>query len=1033
MVLSEVSIRRPVFATMLNLVLVVFGLFSLPRLPVDQFPEVDFPVVTVSVVYPGADPTSVEQRVLKPLEDAVNGLSGLEKLSSVAYPSLGTVVLQFKLEKKVDQAAQEVRDKVFAATSKLPPEAKTPVVQKLDIGGAPILNIAMTGDNVDYGKLSQVAKDTVLPALQRVPGVAQVQTAGIRPREVQVYVNREKLASFGLTPADIIQSIQQENADVPAGKVQDPKNYLSLRVKNRVANGAELASLPVIGSTQRGLTISDVAEIKDTIAEEDTASFVDRNPTILLSIQKQAGTSTNTVADETRVVLAKIATQIPAGVKLEVVTDNSKYIKGSIDAVKLDLVLGALLATVIVLIFLRDLRITIISALALPTAVIATFAFLDYMKFTLNTMSTLALSLSIGLLIDDAIIVIENIARHLSMGKSGPQAASDATSEIGLAVLATTLTICAVFVPVAFMEGIIGRFFFQFGLTITFAVAISLFVAFTLTPMLASRLLKEGSGEHHKPEGGLALKAWEAIELGLAAIDRSYRSALTWCLEHRGVTLAAGFATFVLSMVLLRFVPVAFFPIEDKGEFSINYTLAEGTTIGETKAKSLELVDAVKVYPGVARVVTAIAAGSEKKPNKAVLNVQLVPKDERNFSQFEFMGRMREELLPRYAIKGAELDVSETGGAGGGKAQPIQYIFKSDRYDELAVFTDKVADFLRREVPGTVDVTTTKAKDQREFRIEVDPARAADVGVSAAQIGMIVRSLFEGDKISEIDDKGNSFDVRLRIADQDRLTGEDLGSVTMISRQGQQLTLGSIARIIPSVAPSAISRFDGLRQITVLSNFTGKDLNGAVSKLNDYLKANMPPTISYTLSGQADIMKSSISAMLKALGLAVLLVFMILCAQYERYLAPLVIMAALPLSLTGAFGSLLLTGQVMSVYTMIGIILLMGIVTKNGILLIDFTMQKIGEGLDVKSALLEAGPIRLRPILMTTFAAGGGMIPIAIGHGTGGEARSPMGVAVIGGLLMSTLLTLVVVPCAFSVVEGARARWHRWRSRATAT
>ena len=1027
MFLSEVSIRRPVFATMLNLVLVVFGLFSLPRLPVDQFPEVDFPVVTVTVVYPGADPTSVEQRVLKPLEDAVNGLAGLDKLSSIAYPSLATVILQFKLEKKVDQAAQEVRDKVFAAISKLPAEAKTPVIQKLDIGGAPILNIAMTGESLSYGALSQVAKDTILPALQRVPGVAQVQTAGIRPREVQIYVDRKKLASFGLTPADIIASVQQENADVPAGKVQDPKNFLSLRIKNRVADGTQIAALPVIGAQQRGLIISDVAEVRDAIAEEETASFVDRMPTILLSIQKQAGSSTNTVAYEARAALAKLSTQIPKGVKLDVVTDNSKYIKGSIDAVKLDLVLGAVLATLIVLIFLRDLQITIISALALPTAVIATFAFLDYMHFTLNIMSTLALSLSIGLLIDDAIIVIENIARHLAMGKSGPQAANDATAEIGLAVFATTLTICAVFVPVAFMEGIIGRFFFQFGLTVTFAVAISLFVAFTLTPMMASRWLKEGAGEH-KPHGGITLKMWEAVERVLVIIDNGYRATLTWCLDHRAITLAGGFATFILSAVLLKFVPVAFFPQEDKSEFNINYTLTEGTTIDETKNKSLALVDAIKAYPGVSRVVTAIAAGSEKKPNKAVLNVLLVDKHDRNYTQFELMSRMREELLPKYAVAGAELDVSESGGAGGGKAQPIQYIFKSDRYDELAVFTDKVAEFLKKEVPGTVDVSTSKAKEQKEFRIEVDPLRAADVGVSAAQVGMIVRSLFEGDKISEIDDHGNSFDVRLRISDQDRLTAEDLASVTMISRLGQQLTLGSVARIIPSVAPSAIARFDGLRQITVLSNFTGKDLNGAVGKLNAYLKTNLPPTITYTLSGQADTMKSSISAMLKALGLAVLLVFMILCAQYERYLAPLVIMAALPLSLTGAFGSLLLTGQVMSVYTMIGIILLMGIVTKNGILLIDFTMQRINEGLDVKSALLEAGPIRLRPILMTTFAAGGGMIPIALGHGTGGEARSPLGVAVIGGLLMSTALTLVVVPCAFSAVEGARARLRRRRS-----
>ena len=1027
MILSEISIKRPVFATMLNFVLIVFGLFSLPRLPVDQFPDVDFPVVTVSIAYPGADPTSVEQRVLKPMEDAVNGISGLDKLSSTGYPSLGILVLSFKLEKKGDLAAQEVRDKVFAALSKLPSEAKTPVIQKLDIGGAPILSIALTGDQkTSYAALSKLAKDTILPELQRVTGVAQVQTAGIREREVQIFVDRSRLASFGLTPGDIIQSIQQQNLDVPSGKVQNSMNFLTLRVRNRTANGIEIAALPVIGGDRSGLRISDVAQVEDQAAEETSASFVDKNPTILMSIQKQAGTSTNTVSSETQAALAKLQKNLPDGVELRVVTDNSKYIKGSIDSVKLDLVLGAILATFIVLVFLRDLRITLISAVALPTAVIATFAFLDFMHFSLNQMSTLGLSLSIGLLIDDAIIVIENIARHLGMGKDGAQAANDATAEIGLAVLATTMTICAVFVPVAFMEGIIGRFFFQFGLTVTFAVAVSLFVAFTLTPMLASKWLKPHVGEHgEKPKNKYLLSVWQTIEDLLEWLDQSYKTSLQWCLSHRALTLFGGFMTFVLSIVMLRFVPVAFFPKEDKSEFNVNYVLPEGTTIEETKKRCLELVDALHGYPGVDKVVTAIAASSDKKPNKAVLAVLLVPKESRAYGQFELMDRLRDELLPKFAVGGSELDVSEAGGAGGGKAQAIQYVFKSDNYEVLVGFTDKVAEYLKSNVPGTVDVTTSKPKTQREFLIVVDPLRAADVGVSAAQIGQTMRSLFEGDKVSEIDDKGSSFDVRLRIADKDRLSAEDLASVTMISRKGQQLTLGSVAKIIPSNAPSAVDRFDGLRQITVLANFNGKDLNKAVGQLDDYLKTSMPSTVSYSLNGQADIMKTSIQAMLKALMLAVLLVYMILCAQYESYLAPLVIMAALPLSLTGAFGSLLITGQVMSIFTMIGIILLMGIVTKNGILLIDFTMQKIQEGMSVDAALLEAGPIRLRPILMTTFAAGGGMLPIALGHGVGGEARSPLGVAVIGGLLLSTALTLVVVPCAFSAVEQMKGSLAR--------
>jgi HAE1 family hydrophobic/amphiphilic exporter-1 len=523
MLLSDVSIRRPVFATMLNLVLVVFGLFALPRLAIDQFPDVDFPTITVQVVYPGADPESVEQRILEPLEEAVNGIAGLDKLMATAYPNIGQLVLMFKLEKNGEQALQETRDKIFAAVGKLPDEAETPIVQKFDIGGAPVISVALSGNTVEYGELSRLAKDVVSAAIERVNGVAAVNAAGIREREVQVFVERDRLASFGLTASDIVASVQQQNLDMPAGRIENDERYWALRVKGRLANGEQIGRLPIISqaASAANLRVSDVATIKDSIAEEKTAAFLGKTPTILLSVQKQAGSNTPAIADGVQQALAKLRPNLPKGVSLDVVSDNSIYIKGSIDSVKLDLVLGAVLATFIVLVFLRDFWITVISAIALPTSVIATFAFMQAMGFTLNMMSTLGLSLAIGILIDDAIIVIENIHRHLGMGKSGAKAAKDATSEIGLAVVATTGTICAVFVPVAFMEGIVGRFFFQFGLTVAFSVAVSLFVAFTLTPMLSARLLKGGEGHEHKPTNPLLRRVWEAIERGLTALDDS--------------------------------------------------------------------------------------------------------------------------------------------------------------------------------------------------------------------------------------------------------------------------------------------------------------------------------------------------------------------------------------------------------------------------------------------------------------------------------------------------------------------------------
>ncbi|MBF0443804.1 MAG: efflux RND transporter permease subunit, partial [Oligoflexales bacterium] len=598
-------------------------------------------------------------------------------------------------------------------------------------------------------------------------------------------------------------------------------------------------------------------------------------------------------------------------------------------------------------------------------------------------------------------------------------------SEIGLAVFATTLAICAVFVPVAFMEGIIGRFFYQFGMTITFAVLISLFCAFTIAPMLSSRFLKEGE---EIPESAIGKALWNMSEKSLAWLDANYRKLLAYCLDRRGMTMLVGLAIFIVSIVMLKWVPVTFFPKEDRSEFSITYTLPEGTNLEGTKVKLFELIDVIQKFPGVKRIVSSIASGSDQKVNKANVQILLVDREKRAFSQHELMDRMRLELSPVFGRDGSEFKINDFSMGGGGRSEPLQFILKSDDFPKLIAYSDEVAEWVKANVPGAVDVSTSKAKTSDEYQIQVDKARAADLQLSGAQIGMTLRSLFEGEKVSEIEANGKSLDVRLRVSDKDRTNPGDLDGIILKNRMGQNIQLNSIANIKMDKAPSLIERIDGQRQITVLANFTGKDMNRASDLIQKHIQETIPPDITYVLGGMTEIMKTSIRSMLKALAIAVLLVFMVLCAQYESYLSPLVIMVALPLSLSGAFGSLLITRQVMSVFTMIGIILLMGLVTKNGILLIDFTLQRMREGLSVRDALLDAGPIRLRPILMTTFAAGGGMIPIAIGHGLGGEGRSPMGVAVIGGLLMSTLLTLVVVPCVFSLVEGFKIRLSRHKS-----
>lgn len=1030
MILSDVSIRRPVFATMLNLVLIVFGLFALPTLPIDQYPNVDFPIVTATVVYPGADPESVEQRILDPLEDALGGLAGLDAINSTAYPSVAQLVIQFKLERNGDEALKDVRDKIFGVLGQLPVEAQTPIVKKFDIGSAPVVSLSISGDeHTNYGDLSRMVKDVVKPALERAKGAASVVVSGLREKEVHVLLNRERLASFNLSPADIINSLKMQNQDFPAGKIENAEQRWNLRVKSRASSADDIAALPVLKSNTSSLSMNDIADVRQTLADEESAAFIDQKPTMLLQVLKQSGANTPTVAKEVRERVAELKDQLPKGVSLSIVADDSIYITGSIDSVKLDLILGSLLATLIVLLFLRNSRVTFISALSLPTSVISTFAFMKVIGFTLNMMSTLALSLAIGILIDDAIIVIENITRHMEKGKGAWQAAQDATSEIGLAVFATTLTICAVFVPVAFMEGMVGRFFFQFGLTVAFAVSVSLFVAFTLTPMLASRLLRSEDAHHQahrevskNPISALFQRLGSVIESALLSLDHGYRFVLAWCLNHRVITLAGGFGAFVVSVFMLKHVPVSMFPKEDRSRFAIEYTLPEGSSLDKTKKKTLELSDLLKGYPGVEFIISSIGSGVGNKVNTARLELILADQHHRNYTQQELMQRIREEVTPKATLDGSELSVVDAQGGGGGRQEPLQFIFKSDHWDELTRFSTEISNFIKTEVPDAVDVINSIPKAQKEFRVIVDTRRSADLGISPAQVGMALRTLYEGEKVGEIEEKdGPRYDVRVRIEDGARLNAEALSGILLTSSRGEQLTLGSVAEVQEALAPSAIERRDGQRQVLVLSSFKGGDLNGAMRKIEAHIKANIPAQVSYALSGQTKILSETVAAMIRTMLLAVLLVFMILCAQYESFLAPMVIMAALPLSFTGAFGALLLTKQTLSIYGMIGLILLMGLVTKNGILLIDFTLQRIREGLSVDKALLEAGPIRLRPILMTTFAAGGGMIPVAIGHGVGGEARSPLGVGVIGGLLVSTLLTLVVVPCLYSVVMQGQA------------
>jgi HAE1 family hydrophobic/amphiphilic exporter-1 len=1014
MLLADVSVKRPVFATMLNVILIVFGLFSYGKLGIDQFPNIDFPVVTVQVTYPGADPKTVEQKILQPLEKGLNGIEGLEALNATAFPNFGQVVLRFKLERNGDKAAQDVRDKMSALASQLPVEALAPVVAKFDIGGAPIITMTLSASELPYAQLSKLAKDKVKPALETVNGVGRVDLAGQREREIHILMSRARLQSFGLSPAQVVQAVQSQNTDVPSGKIENEERLLRIRTEGTLGTAEQVGEIPIPLRTGQKIRVKDIGEVQDTLAEETGSATANGQSTIVMVLYKQSGGNTVAIAETAKEKISELQKTLPEGVKFEVFQDNSKYIKGSIDSVKFDLFLGALLAVVIVLVFLHDWRATIISACAIPTSVIATFWFVQTMGFTLNLMTTLGLTLSIGILVDDAIVVIENIYRRLETGETPLEAAKSGTAEIGLAAIAITLSIVAVFVPVAFMEGILGRFFYQFGMTVAFSVLVSLFVAFTLTPMMSSRLLK---AQH-----GPVPKIFEPFERAFKKTEGLYRTILRKTLKNSGKTVLAGAGVLVVSIVLLRFVPVSFFPKEDRSQFQVNYELPEGTPLSKMKDRAAVLDQYLRNYPGVDDVLVTIGANAERKPNAARLDIRLIPKTDRSFSQEEMVRRLRTDLKTRFTDPSEKLEVSEQSGSGGGRQQPIQLILQGNDSEQLTAYANRLSDWVKSNIAGAVDVQTSEPPMVQEIKVVTDPVRAADVGMSTQQVGFALRTLFEGIKVGEIEDKGERYDVRAKVADVDSRQVADLAGLTLPNAAGIPIALANIARIEQKPSLSKVERLGGQRQIVVLANFQGKDLGSAIRALEAHVKSTLPQGMSYNLEGQAKLLKDAVSAMLGALALAIILVFIVLCAQFESYLTPFVIMMSVPLAFSGAFAGLLMTQKTMSIYAMIGLIMLMGLVTKNAILLIDFALAKMREGLNIFDALLEAGPVRLRPILMTTAAMIFGMLPIAIGHGDGGEARAPMAVCVIGGLISSTLLTLVVVPSVFVLVRNAQIK-----------
>jgi HAE1 family hydrophobic/amphiphilic exporter-1 len=1008
-------ISRPIFTAMLVLAVVVFGVFSYPKIGVDQFPEVDFPVVTVTVVLPGADPEIIERNVAKPLEEALNTLGGLDTLRSVNVENVAQLILRFKLEKDVDVAAQEVRDRVQATLRQLPAEIDPPVVEKFDIGAAPIVTLAVSGP-LPGRALTHLADDVIKPALQRIEGVGAVEIVGGTKREIQVVVDPTRARAFGLGVDEIIEAVRLQSVDVPGGRMHEPGRERTVKLQAEAKRVDELRDLVVASPRGTPIRLRDVAELIDGPAEARSSAHFGQQRSIGLVVRKQSGANTVQVVERVTESLRELTGLLPDGCRVDLVTDGAKFIRGSIHAVQEDMLFGAALAVGIVLIFLRNGRSTLISAVALPTSVVGTFAAMHALGFTFNIITMLALTLSIGLLIDDAIVVIENIVRHLEHGESPIDAALLGTREIVLAVLAVTLAIVAVFVPVAFMEGLIGRFFYQFGVTVAVAVMISYAVSMTLTPMLSARLLREHEGE----PGRLS----RAIERVLVATESTYRTLLGILLRHRVWTMVGAVGVLALTLFMARYLKTTFMPSQDMGMAKVTVELPIGTPLEGTERELASLASQIAAVPGVESVYTSAGGGVQEEVHRGEIVVNLVPIGRRRFSQTDFKQYLRDELRQGPGEKITVQDFSPVSG-GGNRPQQVQFNLRSDDWDALLAAVEKTRVAMLAN-PGFVDVDTTYRGGKPQLDVKVDRERAANVGVPAAVLGRTLRGFLGGDKIATFRDASDSYDVKVKLPPIVQADPAQLGRITVRGASGQLVELRAIAEIVPGAGPSQIERQSQKRQVTLLADLRGYSLGEATKFLNEFADKNLPKSVIHDFEGNAKEMGKAAVAFLVALLLGTVLVYIILAAQFESLLHPFVIMTSLPFSLIGVIGGLLAAREYMSMFAMIGVIMLFGLVLKNGILLVEFTNQVRERGKSVNDALLEAGPVRLRPILMTTIAMIAGMVPVALARGDGAETRVPMAVAIIGGLVSSTVLTLGVVPVVYSLVESVRRRVSAW-------
>jgi len=1004
----KVAINRPIATLMYVVTLIIFGYMSFKSMPSALFPNIDFPMVTIKTIYPGAESATVESQVTDKIEEAISRIGGVDIISSTSSEGASVVMVQFFLERDIDEATNDVRDKVSAVT--LPKNAQTPLVSKLDIGGASVINLFLTAKQESVQNLMVFADEKVKPKVQKINGVGAINIVGYKDREIKIYPNMSLLNKYGITIRELNSIVSQENVKIGGGKLISQTKEFTLKTKADALSVSELENIVI----KDDIRLKDLAKVEDTLSDAKSYASYNGVEGVMLEVQKISGTNTLDIIERVKEVMPEL--ELMAGDKygVQVLQDTSPFIIHSLEDVEFDLMYGALLAVIIIFVFLRNFTITIVSALSIPVAIFGTIALMNYMQYDLNKMTLIGLTLSIGIIIDDAIVVLENIYKKMEAGMSKFEAAFEGTKEMAFAILAISAMLLAVFIPVANMSGIVGKFFESFAMTVGFAVIISFTIAMSLMPSMSARVLHKGES-----------KFYDITEPIFKSFEKMYEYTLKFVLRFKIITVVLVLVGFFASLSLFPKIGMDFIPKEDKAEFEISLRAEAGISLEEMIKQSKAIEDLVREDKDVEFTTLSVGYNSVQEKNKAMIYVKLVPKFEREFNQ--------EVLIQNFRDKFKELNSSMyiTAAAipnikGTGVSVPYQIVLKSDSFESLAIAKKNLTEYLAKK-EGFVDIDTNLDEGKPQIDINILRENASRLGISASQISQAISTAFSSDlEISYFEEDGKQYNITLRLDDVNRVDVEDIKKIQLRAANGEMIYLDGLVEFSKTKSLASIYHFNRQRQVTVYADLFGLDLGGAVNYTKEKIDELLPEDVTYRFTGFAEEMVKTGQAFGAALGLSIILMFIILAILYESLIQPIIIMIALPLSIIGVMIALFLTGHHFSLFVMIGFMLLMGMVGKNAVLLVDFANAAIQRGKDVDEALIEAGEKRLRPILMTTLAMMFAMLPLAISTGLGSETKAPMAIAVMGGLLSSMLLTLLVVPAIYKLINPVDRWLRKW-------